>query len=488
MSDPSEEKRTESGGDAGLRMSPEEMRALGYRAIDALVERWSTLSDEPGWVGGTRAEIDARLGPPTSAPEAPRSANAVLDDAIARILPNAARIDHPRFFAFIPSAPTWSAVLGDLLATGYNVFQGTWLASSGPSRIELEVTDWFRQWLQMPVAAGGVLTSGGSVANLMAVAMARELADNPPDPVVYLSDQGHSSLRRGARIAGIPPEGIRVLETGPSLRLDPEGLREAVLADRAAGRTPILACANGGATNSGQVDLLGPLAAVTRQVGIRFHVDAAYGGFAALDPRGAEALAGIGEADTVTLDPHKWLFQPFECGGLMARDADELHRVFGERADYLQDTELGSEQVNFGDRGVQLSRRFRALKVWMTVQTHGLAAIREGVAHGITLAERAEARIRSAERLELLFPASLGIVLYRYRAPRGVDADRLNREIQEAIVQGGYAMVSSTRIGGVYALRLCILNPRTRWADVDGVLERVERLGDTLVADAMEAS
>ena len=472
-------------GDRELQLPPEKMREMGYRAVDALVDRWSALPDEPAWQGGSRVDIDARLGPPGPPPDAPGDPAAVLEDAIERILPNAARIDHPRFFAFIPSAPTWSAVLGDFLATGFNVFQGTWLASAGPSRIELEVIEWFRSWIGMPEGAEGVLTSGGSVANFMAVVVARERAGVGGRPAIYLSDQGHSSLRRAARLAGIGDEGIRVIPTGPELLLDPARVRSAVEADRRDGLEPILICANGGATNTGRVDPLEALARTARELDLRLHVDAAFGGFAALTEGGREALMGLGQADTVTLDPHKWLFQPFECGCLMARRRGELESVFGERAEYLQDTELGEEQVNFGNRGVQLSRTFRALKIWMTLRTHGLDAVRRGVEHGIRLAERAEDHILASASMEILSPATLGIVLYRYRPPTGAHVppeqlDRLNREIQERIIGSGYAMISSTRLGGHYALRLCILNPRTRWSDVEGVLSRVEAEGARL--------
>lgn len=462
-----------------LELPLETMRELGYRAVDALVDRYRTLPDDPAWKGGSRAEIDARMPLAERPRAAPRDPHEVLDRAVNQILPEAARIDHPRFFAFIPSAPVWGAVLGHVLATGFNVFQGTWLASAGPSRVEVQVTDWFRRWLEMPEGAGGVLTSGGSVANLMAVVMARELAGNPERPVVYLSDQGHASLRRGSRLAGIPAEGIRTLPTDDSLRISPAAVGRAIDEDRERGRTPILICANGGATNTGRVDPLDELADVARDRGVRLHVDAAYGGFAVLTDRGRRALAGIGRADTVTLDPHKWLFQPFECGGLMARDPAELVRVFGERADYLQDTELGDTQVNFGDRGVQLSRSFRALGIWMTLEMCGLDALRRGIAHGMDLAERAQGRIESSAELRLLSAASLGIVLYRWD-PGGMapgQVDRANRRIQEQIVQSGLAMVSSTRLDGRYALRLCILNFRTGWDDVEAVLERVEALG-----------
>ncbi|TVR50490.1 MAG: aminotransferase class I/II-fold pyridoxal phosphate-dependent enzyme [Gemmatimonadales bacterium] len=482
------EPNTSESGDLpshppGLDLDPEAMRALGYQAVDALVERWAGLRDDVPWRGAPYQDLRDRFGGEGPAPEEGEGAAAVLEEAIRDVLPLAARVDHPRFLAFIPSAPTWPSVLGDFLASGFNVFQGTWLGSAGPSRVELMVLEWFRQWLGMPSGAGGLLTSGGSAANLVAVAVAREAAGNPSRPVVYLSDQGHSSLLRACRIAGIPREGIRILPTGPDLRLDPSRVRTAVERDRAEGAVPILVCANGGTTNTGSVDPLAALASLTRELGLRLHVDGAFGGFGVLCEKGARALDGIGQADSVTLDPHKWLFQTFECGCLLVRDPGELDRAFRVTPEYLQDTQLGAEQVNFGDRGVQLSRSFRALKIWMSVRSFGLNAFRTAVAHGIDRAEEVEARVRASRELELLSPASLGIVTYRFR-PRGWEdegpLEALNRGIQGRLREEGTAMTSSTRLNNRFALRVCVLNPHTTRKDLDDLLDRVERLGRDL--------
>jgi aromatic-L-amino-acid/L-tryptophan decarboxylase len=493
--DPSRPGPSRSGRDpsspSGLELDPETMRALGYRAVDALVDRWVHLADDVPWRGATYRELDHHFGGEGPAPEEGIGPEQVLEEAVREVLPLAARVDHPRFLAFIPSAPTWPSVLGDFLAAGFNVFQGTWLGSGGPSRMELIVLEWFRRWIGMPRGSGGLLTSGGSAANLLAVAVAREKAGNPARPVVYVSDQGHSSLQRACRIAGVPEAGIRILESGADRRLHPERVREAVAQDRASGAVPILLCANGGATNTGTVDPLGELAAVSREMGLRLHVDAAYGGFAVLCEEGARVLEGIGQADSVTLDPHKWLFQPFECGCLLVRDPSELDRAFRVTPEYLQDTELGAEQVNFGDRGIQLSRSFRALKIWMSVRSFGLGAFREGVAHGIHLAQEVEARVRSSSELELLSPASLGIVAYRFRPDGWEDEERLgelNGGIQARIREEGVAMTSSTRLEGRFALRVCILNPRTTWDDLARLMDRIEEVGRELASGAPEGA
>lgn len=466
--------------DSSLSMRPDDMRRLGYRVVDALVDRATDLPDAAAWAGGRREEMEKLFRAP--APEVGQSADEVLERAIGEILPRAARIDHPRFFAFVPASPTWPSVLAEFLTAGFNIFQGTWLGSAGPSQIELVVLDWFREWLGMPEGGGGLLTSGGSAANLGAVVAARERAGNPPKGVVYLGDQGHSSLERATRICGVAH--TRQIPTGDDFAVDPVALERAIKKDRANGLSPFMMCANAGATNTGAVDPLPELAEICRREGLWFHVDGAYGGFAVLTARGKDMLDGIGLADSVTLDPHKWLFQPFEVGCLLVKDPGALEAAFNVEADYLQDVDWGSEHVNFADRGVQLTRRFRALKIWMSVHTHGLAAFRAAIEKAFNLAVGAERFVRDSPDFELLSPAAMGVVCYRFNpADHTLDEEELeslNTAIQTAIVESGYAMISSTRLHGRYSLRLCIMNFTSTWADVEGTLQRVLDVGQEL--------
>lgn len=463
----------------GLELDGEEMRRLGHRVVDLIVDRWMGLGDEPPWRGGTRPELEPILG--EEAPEEGRDPEAVLTRVIQDVLPRAGRIDHPRFFAFIPSSPTWPSVLGDFLATGYNVFQGTWLESAGPSQLELVVMDWFREWLGLPDTGGGILTSGGSAANLLALVTAREWAGSPPDPVVYQSDQGHSSLERAARILGISPANLRKIPTDASFRMELAPLRDAIRRDRALGKQPFCLSANAGATNTGAIDPLEELGTVARDENLWFHVDGAYGGFAVLSENGPELFQGLDMADSVTLDPHKWLFQPYETGCLMVRDTRLLEDAFRIFPEYLQDVDLGREHVNFADRGLQLTRGFRALKIWMSVQTLGLQAFREGIQRGMDLARAAEEYVHGSPVLEMLGPASLGIVCFRFNPPEAnLDEERLealNVGIQEEIVSTDLAMTSSTRLKGTYSLRLAILNYRSSWDDVWTTLQGIEEMG-----------
>ena len=467
----------------GLELGADEMRRLGYEAVDLIVDRWTTLREGPAWAGATREDMERLFR--EGAPEEGSPPVEVMRRAAREVLQYAGRIDHPRFFAFVPSSPTWPTVLADLLASGFNVFQGTWLESAGPSQVELVVLDWFREWLGLPATAGGVFTSGGSAANLDALVAARSSRGHPPRPVFYSSDQAHSSLGRAARIAGVRVDDMRTIATDDQYRIDVEALRRVIRRDRKAGLDPLLVAASGGATNTGAVDPLRDLGELCSEEGVWLHVDGAYGGFAVLTEEGRRALDGIELADSVTLDPHKWLFQSYEIGCLLVRDVADLDAAFRTSPEYLQDVRMGADHVNFGERGLQLSRSFRALKVWMSIKAFGVAAFREAIGRSIRLAREAERYVTKAEELELLTPQQLGILCYRYnpraRTLGGEELDELNAEIQARIVASGYAMVSSTRLRGVYSLRLCVMNYRSTSQDVLGTLRRVEELGRELL-------
>lgn len=326
---------------------------------------------------------------------------------------------------------------------------------------------------------GGPAWVGGTRAEMEA--LLREPAPEEGRPVDEV-------LERAARIMGVAASWIRRVRSDAAYRMDVGALREATAADRAAGLVPLCVCASAGATNTGAVDPLPELAELCAAERVWFHVDAAYGGFAVLTEEGAALLRGIERADSVALDPHKWLFQPYEVGCVLVRDAAKLAGAFRLMPEYLQDVDLGLEHVNFADRGLQLTRSFRALKIWLSVQVFGVGAFRDAIARAMELARRAEAYIRDAERLELLSPASLGVVCYRFKEPGaalGEEAlERLNARIQAEIIESGYAMISSTRLRGRYALRLCIVNYRSRWEDVEGVLQRVQEVGARLVRES----
>ena len=460
-----------------LRMSPEEMRASARRVVELLVERAGNLRDGPSWDGEFQQVLAEQFHQPP--PEEGRQAGEVIDQVAREVLPLAARLDHPRFFGFVATSPTWPSVLADFMAAAFTVNQCTWLTSSGPSQIELTVIDWIRQWLGYPEGAGGLFVSGASAAGVDALVAAREAAGAPDRPAVYMSDQMHSSIARAATIVGVKPEHVRSLPSDGDYRLDVQVLARRVAADRAAGLAPIAVCASAGTASTGTVDPLADIAGYCAGEGIWLHVDAAYGGFAAVTEEGRRQLAGIELADSISLDAHKWFFQAYEAGCLLVKDLGTLERPFALRHDVIQDTVWGSNHPNFADRGLQLTRAARALKVWMSVQTFGMAAFRRAVASGLELAARAEQYIRSSPDLELLHPASLSIVCFRVN-PGGLDEDALdvlNKHVLAKVFWDDHAFISSTTLQGTFALRFCIVNHATTWTDVRETLDLVARFG-----------
>ena len=474
-----EKNREADTSSNGLQIAPEQMLDLARKAAELVVERIDRLPGENAWDGEFRRGLEERLL--EEPPEAGRPAAEVMEQAARDILPLATRLDHPRCFGFIPTAPTWPGVLADFMAAGYNANACTWLAASGPSQLELVVIDWLRRWLGYPESAGGLLTSGGSAASLEALVAAREAAGHPDRATVYMSDQSHSALIRAARIIGVRPECVRLIPSDERFRLDMEALARAVADDRAAGFNPIAVCATAGASSTGAIDPLAAMADYCQAEGLWLHVDAAYGGFAVITECGKKLLHGIERADSIGLDAHKWFFQPYEVGCLLVKDLSTLENAFGIHHDILQDTIWGANHPNFSDRGLQLSRSVRALKIWMSVQTFGMAAFRRAVAKGLELADRAEAYIRQSQTLEMLNPASLSVVCFRvHPADRDLDEkalEEVNRTILSHVFWDDHAFISSTLLDGKFSLRMCIVNHTTTWDDVRETLEAIERFG-----------
>lgn len=471
-------------GRSDLHMSPEAMLALAGKAAELAVARIESLPQQNAWDGEFKEGLERLLL--ASPPEDGRPAEEVLRQAVDDILPMTTRLDHPRCFGFVPSEPTWPGVVADFLASAWNVNACTWLVASGPSQVELVVLDWFRRWLGYPESAGGLLTSGGSAASVDAFVAAREAAGNPERPSVYMSDQSHSAQARAAMIVGVRREGMRKVATDADYRLDMEALARAVAEDRAAGFQPLAICANAGAPSTGAIDPLQAMADFCEAEDIWLHVDAAYGGFAAITERGSELLSGIERADSIGLDPHKWLFQPYEVGCLLVKDASTLEDVFAFGTTVLQDTIWGMHNPNINDRGLQLSRSFRALKIWMSIQTFGLSAFRRAVSKGMELAGRAEEYVRQSRTLELLTPASLGVVCMRVN-PADADMEEealgeINKEVLARLFWDDRSFVSSTSLHGTFSLRLCIINHTTSWDDVRETLEAMERFGAEALA------
>lgn len=462
---------------------PAALRELSGQTIDWVLRHLATLPDQPIGRTASRAEMEARLREPPPSRGQPFSQ--VLAEFEQKVTPFAFRTNHPRFLAFIPGAPNFISVLGDLLCSGTNFFCGVWLEAAGPSEVELVVLDWFKELLGYPSAARGVLTGGGSEANLTALVVARETLpfEDRARAVLYLTEQRHWSVDRAARIMGLHPGQFRPVPADARLRLDPSALVAAVRQDRSAGRLPWTVVANAGATNSGAIDPLPTVADVAREERLWFHVDAAYGWSAVLAPEGRTALAGIERADSITLDPHKWFAQTFTAGCVLVREGRRLEQAFALRPEYMQDVEPSGEEINFADHGLALTRRFRALKIWLSVKVLGLDWFRGLVARCCRLADFAESLLTESPHFEVLCPRQLGIICFRFvpadRRSEG-ELDRLNLALVEGLRQTGRAFLSSTRLQGRVALRFCFINWRTTSKDVEEVVHLLEQIGRRL--------
>jgi len=453
-----------------LGLTNAEIRRLGYQVVDLLSDQLTDRSIS-AMRRGDPHELRARLGGPP--PGEPREWGEVLEQLAGEVLAPMSRLAHPGYFAFIPASSTFPGALGDLIASALDIDVGSWMSAAGTSQLELTVLDWFKDWIGFPPTAAGVLVSGGSAANITALGCAREALLGPMSDrvVAYAADQTHSSIARAARLLGFRPDQVRILPTDADHRMRADALMGTIDADIAAGLQPLIVAANAGATNTGAVDPLAELAAICGERGMWLHVDAAYGGFASLTARGRAALAGIELADSVTLDPHKWLYQPIECGCLLVREGGLLADAFTINPDYLADYK--SEAVNFADLGLQLTRAARALKIWLSFNYYGADAFRAAIDRALDLALMAEAYVHESEALELLSPASLGIICFRRRFDGVADEptlERLNAELVSAFEATGRGLLSSTRLHGTYGIRLCVMNHTSGPADVIGAL------------------
>jgi len=475
---------------SGLRLSDEEMRSFGYEVIDSIIKHISELHQQPVTTTASRFELEQRLREPI--PEQGADPHQVLEQVLTKILPNIAHTDHPRFFAYVPSPGNFVSVMAEALAAGFNVFAGHWLVGSGPAEIELVTIDWLRQLCDLPEIAGGLFVSGGSMANLTAIATARRvcLGEHRFDAVIYCSDQTHSSLQKGLRILGFRDEQLRKIATGADYRLDCDDLQRRITADCEAGLRPFCVVANAGTTNTGAIDPLEKISAICRSGQLWMHVDGAYGVAAILSDEGRKQLSGLKLADSITLDPHKWWFQPYEIGCVLVQDMRHLQMTFGTRAEYLKETLRDAEEINFYDYGPQLTRSFRALKLWLSIKVFGLAAFREAVSRGIYLARFAEGLLREDPDWEIATPAQIGIITFRYRPPgfEQVDTDAATGEIVKKMLAGKYAMVTSTELNSRPVLRMCTINPQTSEEDIRKTIQELKRLGESQAMELRKKS
>jgi glutamate/tyrosine decarboxylase-like PLP-dependent enzyme len=464
---------------------PAALNDLGSQTLAWLLHHFTTLPEQPVGRSAGRSEMEALLREPP--PETGQDFGRVLAEFEDRVGSYAFRTNHPRFLAFVPGAPTFLSILGDMLCAGTNFFTGVWLEAAGPSQVEVVVLDWFKEFVGYPAEARGILTSGGSEATLSALVTGREALSfgDRSRAVLYVTEQRHWSVDRAAKVIGLRPNQVKPVAVDAQFRLLPAALRDAIDRDRREGRLPWALVANAGATNTGAVDPLAELSEVCREQRLWLHVDAAYGWPIVLIPEGETVRDGLALADSLTLDPHKWFGQTFEAGCLLVRDGRRLAETFTLRPEYMHDVEPASDEINFCDHGIALTRRFRALKIWLSVKVLGLGWFRDLVSRCCRLADFAQTLLERSPHFEVVSPRHLSIVGFRYVPsdfqPRTREheqtLDRLNLALVAQLRATGRAFISSTRLRERVALRFCFVNWRTTAGDVEEIVERLADLG-----------
>jgi aromatic-L-amino-acid decarboxylase len=466
-----------SGPSRPLEPEPQELEAQTRAVADFVLAHLRTLDAQPSF------DLDGVEELRTSFREAVPETGRSLPDLLQRLRPGIAKSYNtagPGYLAYIPGGGVFASALADFVATATNRYVGVPGAAPALAQIEETAVSWLCTLMGLPAGARGILTSGGSLSNFSAIVTARHerLGEDFRDGVIYFSDQTHYCVSKAARLAGFPRASLRALPTDARLRLVPDALAEAIREDRSKGRQPFLVVANVGTTNTGAIDPLPEVLRIAREHGLWLHADAAYGGFFRLAPGGEALLRGIEDCDSITLDPHKGLFLPYGLGALLVRDGAALLRTHRESASYVQDVaEEGS--LGFADLSPELSRDFRGLRLWLPLMLHGIAAFREQLAEKLALARWVCDELKKDSCFEVLDEPQLSIVAFRLRAP---EADCLGPELLRRVNERRRVFLSSTRIGGLYALRICVLSFRTHEDRVRDAVEALREEARALLA------
>jgi glutamate/tyrosine decarboxylase-like PLP-dependent enzyme len=464
----------------------DEIRRIGYRVVDLIADHLAGLRDKPVF-RPVPADLAERVVS-TPAPVDGASADDILREFRDTIEPYPFGNGHPRFWGWVNSPPSVMGVFADALAAAMNPSCAG--GNHAAIYVEREVIQWFRELLGFPASAMGLLVSGGSVATLTALGIARHVKSGvdvraaglrgAPQPFrVYQTSEGHSCARKAVELLGLGSEAIRIVPATSDYRMDVGALDRAIAGDVAAGMRPIAVVASAGTVNTGAIDPLDDVADVCARHDVWLHVDAAYGGPAILSGEYRDQLAPMARADSVALDPHKWMFVPVEAGFVIVRDGEAMRSAYSLVPPYIRTRGSSSAVMGlpwFSEYGVQQSRGFRALKVWMTMKQFGLAGHREAVEQNIALARYLADRIREAPDLELV-ASGLSIVCFRYVVSDVSDvSDTINKRLLEQLQLGGEAFLSSTELGGRFVLRACIVNYHSTRADIDRMLAAVRSI------------
>lgn len=486
-------------------LEPDEFRRLGYRTVDMMVDYFASIRDRPVFPGKSSQAVADVFNDPL--PLTGQSADQILDDWPSRVLSNATHLGSPRYFGFVNGSGTMLGVLAEALAASVNMNAGGWKAGPAATEIERRTIAWIAELIGYPIECGGIFTSGGTMANHTGLLTGlRDTAayDSTTDGLqsetrsgkhlIYMADhEGHISIERAADLLNLGRRSVRRVASRKDFTIDPEALETMIRADRARGDHPFCVVAQVGSINTGAIDPLEEIADICERNGLWFHADGACGAVGAMLPEKKEMYKGLDRADSVTLDPHKWLFIPYECGCLLVRQPEKLRRAFSLSASYLRGT-LPTEYtgLDYFEYGPEMSRGFRALKVWMTLRHYGVDGYRKLLRQGISCAEHLAKRVHASDEFEHLHEPNLYIYSFRYapfedrelaqrseRDRERVDAklDRLNQRIADEIQARGIAFIMTTRIRERTVLRMSICSHRTTLADIDAVFDALTQIG-----------
>lgn len=450
-------------------MDPESFRRHGHAIVDRIADYWRDIEQRA--VLPEVAPGDLRRALPAAAPEQGEAFETILADVDRLILPGMTHWGHPGWFAYFPSNASPPSVLGEMLAAGLGAQCMSWVTSPAATELEQVVMAWLRDLLGLPTAFTGVIQDTASSATLIAFVTARErLGADASRMTAYWSAEAHSSVAKAARLAGIPAERCRVIGVDRAYAMRPEELAAALADDREDALVPGIVCATMGTTSSTACDPLRAIGTLAAEAGAWYHVDAAYGGTAAILPEIRPLLDGVELADSYVTNPHKWLMTSFDCTAHFVKDPELLQRVFSTHPEYLR-TAHDPEVVNFRDWGIPLGRRFRALKLWFVLRSYGAEGLRAMYRRHLAMARMFASWVAEAPDWELLAPVPLGLVCCRQVPPELRDdpaaLDRHNAELLARVNAGGESFLTHTTLGGRYAIRVSIGAFRTEERHVE---------------------
>jgi glutamate/tyrosine decarboxylase-like PLP-dependent enzyme len=466
------------------------MRELGHRMVDDLFGWLQNVRQRPAWQpipSSVRQQFRRPL------PQLPQAAEQIYQEFLENVLPYPTGNIHPRFWAFVMGSGTPLGMLAELLAAGMNC--NTWGGDQIGIEVETQVLDWCKQIFGFPAEASGILTDGGSMANLIGLTVARNsqaefdvasegLRGAARKMMVYSSAEAHSCFLKGVELLGLGASSLRRIPVDASFAINLEALRDAIEQDRTLGYQPFCIIGNAGTVNSGAFDDLSALADLCQDEGLWFHVDGAFGAYAAMSPSLRDKIKGMERADSLAVSLHKWLHVQYDAGCVLIRRPIEHRRTFHRESSYMVNVDRGlaGGHTWFNQYGFELSRNFRALKVWMSIKEHGTEKFGMLVEQNVAQAQYLAELVKAAPELELLAPVSLNIVCFRYVRPGATDAelDALNRDILGRLHEDGIAVPSYTTLHGKFAIRVAITNHRSRREDFECLVREVRRLGAEL--------